>query len=145
MKSLDGTLLKEVYALDDYSFKIDGFGTYLIIYKYTDGAGRTGEARPTISVIDVVAPAIKLNGYNGTAVEETGNKTIRPLSYSVSDNVSSEAAIDVLIIVYNEKGIRVCVTRDSFVISKAGKYTVYICCFDEAQNSAYVTYNLIVK
>ena len=145
VKTVDGTELKNVYALEDYSFKIDGYGTYLIIYKYTDGAGKTCELRPTISVIDVVAPTIKLNDYNGRPVETTIGAVNTPLSYAISDNVSKENAMDVLIVVYNCKGVRVSAARDSFVISKEGKYTVYLYCFDEAGNTAYVSYSLIVK
>ena len=145
ISDINGTPLKDVYAFDDYTFKIDAYGTYLLVYKYVDGVGRKNDNRATISVIDVVAPTITLNGYNGKPVKANAGDVLYPLSYTVTDNVSAKEAIDVLIVVYNEKGVRVCVSRESFVISKAGNYTVYICCFDEAGNSSYVGYELNVK
>ena len=146
VKSTDGKDLKEVYALDEHTFKIEGFGTYLIVYKYTDGEGRANdELRMTVSVIDTVAPTIELVGYNGKPAEAALNSVISPLPYNVSDNVSEKEAIDVFIVVFNEKNVRVCATNDTFTIKKAGTYTVYVCCYDEAGNSAYVTYTLIVK
>lgn len=146
VKSTDGKTLKEVYALDEHTFKIEGFGTYLIVYKYTDGEGRANdELRMTVSVIDTVAPTIELVGYNGKPAEAALNSVISPVPYNVSDNVSEKEAIDVFIVVFNEKNVRVCATSDTFTIKKAGTYTVYVCCYDEAGNSAYVTYTLIVK
>ena len=55
------------------------------------------------------------------------------------------------VIVYDEKGMLVTASRidgnndGSFTLKRAGLYTVYLYCMDEAGNVAYVTYTVSAK
>lgn len=145
VRATDGTELKEVYAFADYSFRISDFGTYLIVYKYTDGAGKSDDIRWTIKVTDNICPEITLERYDGKPVSVSVNKAVEPIAYTVSDNITAAENLDVFIVVYNENGARVCASRDTFTLTQAGVYTVYLYCTDEAGNTAYVTYLVKAK
>lgn len=143
--STSGVLLGEANAFVGYSFEITDFGSYLIVYEYGDGAGRKQDDRFVITVTDVVAPEIALVGYNGKPVSVGVNKEIKPVSFSVKDNVTATENIKTTVIVYSEKGVAVTASNGNFVLTSAGNYTVYIYCSDEAGNTAYVSYRVIAK
>lgn len=141
----NGEQLKNVDPRGGYSFVISEYGSYLILYRYTDGSGKSEDDRFEISVTDIVAPEITLNGYDGKAVSVGVNKEVSPISYSISDNVSARENIKTTVIVYNEKGVVVRVSNDKFTLTAAGKYTVCIYCSDEAGNTAFASYEVIAK
>lgn len=143
--SVDGVLLKNADAFKGYSFKITDFGSYLILYTYTDGAGKTADDRFAITVTDVISPEITLDGYDGKPVSVSVNKEISPVAFTVKDNVTAKENIKVTIIVYNEKGVAVCASNDKFTLTAAGNYTVYVYCTDEAGNTAYASYQVTAK
>lgn len=145
LKSTSGVLLKDADAFAGYTFDISGFGSYLVIYYYTDGAGKVTDDRFEISAIDVVAPEVKLNGYDGNAVSIAVGEDVAPIAYTVSDNISSVSDINVTIVVYNKKGVAVCVGKESFKVTEKGSYTVYIYCTDEAGNTSYASYQVTAK
>ena len=145
IKSIDGVILTNADAFAGYSFKIDGFGSYLVLYQYTDGSGKVGDDRFAITVTDIELPEITLNGYDGKPIQASINTELSPLAYTVKDNITATDKINVTIVVYNSKRVAVCVSNDKFTLTKAGKYTVYIYCSDEAGNTAYVSYELIAK
>lgn len=145
LRSESGTELRDASAYGDHSFKISDFGTYLIVYRYTDGAGRSDDIRWTIRVNDNIAPRIEFTNYGGEAVSVSLNTPISPIAYTVSDNITPSDELDVFIAVYGEKGIRAASTRDTFTLKKAGVYTVYVYCSDAAGNTAYATYLVNAK
>ena len=143
--SEEGVVLKNADAFGGYTFKITGFGSYLVLYRFTDGVGKKAEDRYEITVTDVVPPEITLNGYNGKPVSVGVNKDVSPLSYNVSDNISAKENIKVTIIVYDERGVFVCASNDKFKVEKTGRYTVYVYCRDEVGNTAYASYEINAK
>lgn len=145
VNSTNGILLVNADAFAEYSFKIEGFGSYLILYKYTDGSGKVGDDRYAITVTDIEIPTVTLDNYDGKPIKEKVNAEISPVAYTVKDNITASDKINVTVVVYNSKGVAVCVTNDKFTLTKADKYTVYIYCTDEAGNTAYVSYELIAK
>ena len=145
VKSIDGVILTNADAFAGYSFKIDGFGSYLVLYQYTDGSGKVGDDRFAITVTDIELPEITLNGYDGKPIQASINTELSPLAYAVKDNITATDQINVTIVVYNSKRVAVCVSNDKFTLTKAGKYTVYIYCTDEAGNTAYVSYEVNAK
>ena len=145
VRSTSGVVLANADAFAGYSFEIDGFGSYLVLYQYTDGSGKVGDDRYAITVTDIELPTLTLNDYDGNPVQVSIGAELSPLAYTVKDNITATNKINVTIIVYNVKGVAVCVTNDKFTLTKAGKYTVYIYCTDEAGNTAYVSYELIAK
>ena len=145
VKSVNGVILANADAFAGYSFRIEDFGSYLILYQYTDGSGKVGDDRYAITVTDIELPEVALNDYDGKPVQVSVNTELSPLAYTVKDNITATDKINVTIVVYNGKGVAVCVTNDKFTLTKADKYTVYIYCSDEAGNTAYVSYELIAK
>ena len=145
VKSIDGVILTNADAFAGYSFKIDGFGSYLVLYQYTDGSGKVGDDRFAITVTDIELPEITLNDYDGKPIQASINTELSPLAYTVKDNITATDKINVTIVVYNSKRVAVCVSNDKFTLTKAGKYTVYIYCTDEAGNTAYVSYEVNAK
>ena len=145
VKSVNGVILANADAFAGYSFRIEDFGSYLILYQYTDGSGKVGDDRYAITVTDIELPEVTLNDYDGKPVQVSVNTELSPLAYTVKDNITATDKINVTIVVYNGKGVAVCVTNDKFTLTKADKYTVYIYCSDEAGNTAYVSYELIAK
>lgn len=141
----NGVLLSNADAFAGYSFRIDAFGSYLVLYRYTDGSGKVGDDRHAITVTDTEIPSVTLDNYDGKPVQASVNAEISPAAHTVKDNITASDKINVTIVVYNDKGVAVCVTDDKFTLTKAGKYTVYIYCTDEAGNTAYVSYELIAK
>ena len=104
-----------------------------------------GDDRYAITVTDIEIPTVTLNDYDGKPVQASINTELSPLAYTVEDNITASNKINVTVVVYNSRGVAVCVTNDKFTLTKADKYTVYIYCTDEAGNTAYVSYELIAK
>lgn len=145
INSTSGVLLSKADAFAGYSFRIDDFGSYLVLYQYTDGSGKVGDDRYAITVTDVEIPSVTLDNYDGKPIKVKVDAEISPVAYTVKDNITASDKINVTVVVYNSKGVAVCVTNDKFTLTKADKYTVYIYCTDEAGNTAYVSYELIAK
>lgn len=142
----NGETLKGVSDFDKgYAFKIDGYGSYLIVYEFVDGAGKKQDARHTITVTDNEAPTITLDNYNGSVINVTVGVQTPVIAYTASDNYTKAEKLEIWLFVYNEKGVCVSAEKDAFTVSKAGKYTVYVYCIDEAGNTTYVTYEVKAK
>lgn len=146
MSATDGTLLKDIIDFQkEYVIRYDEYASYLIVYKYIDGKGKQVDARMPITVADNIRPEIVLNNYNGTPATAKVGQNIKPLDYTVTDNMTKAEDIVVWCVVENEKGIMITATQDTFTLTKAGKYKVHLYCYDEKGNSNFVSYELIVK
>lgn len=146
MSATDGTLLNNIIDFEkEYVIRYDEYASYLIAYKYTDGKGKQVDARMPITVADNVRPEIVLKNYNGKPAVEKVGKNIKPLDYTVTDNMTKAEDIVVWCVVENEKGIMVTATQSVFVLTSAGKYKVHLYCYDEKGNSNFVSYDLIVE
>lgn len=146
MSASDGTVLNKVSDFEkEYTIHFDEYGTYLVIYEVTDGAGNPTTLRQSINVADVIAPTITLDGYDGKTQTVSVGEGIAPLRYTVQDNVSSAEELEVWIVVYSEKGEYMGASQDSYTLKKAGTYKVYLYCSDAEGNTAYVSYNVQAK
>ena len=144
--STEGVQLKSVSDFEsEYKFKIDGYGSYLIIYEYRDGYGKKSDLRYTITVTDNQAPSISLDGYNGSPIEMQIGKETSVIAYTASDNFTDLEDLEIWLFVYNERGVCVSSKQNVFTVKDAGKYTVYVYCIDEAGNTAFTTYEVIAK
>lgn len=145
----DGTEFLNVRANRVYEITFDKYGEYVFIYSYTDGKGNSVTAPFAINVIDDVPPVVAIDGK--TNIEAKVGETVKPLAYTISDNCSDKENITVSVIVYNARGMLVTASRidgrtdGSYTFNKAGKYTVYLYCRDEAGNNAFVTYTITVR
>ena len=143
IESTAGVLLKDVGALDtDYAFKINGYGSYLIVYEYVDGAGKKCDLRYTVTATDNESPILTLNNYNGKTVKVTVGVETPILAHTVSDNYTAVEKLEVWAFVYNAKGVCVSAQKDAFTVLDAGEYTVQVYCIDEAGNMASATYKI---
>lgn len=128
----------------------DKYGQYQLLFDYVDGQGNkikktdTASIRPVISVIDEIAPTIKLNG---SSQEGIVNKDIMPLGVEVSDNYNDVTELNVYYFVYNSKGTLCASIKQgsTFRLPEVGTYTVYVYCTDANGNVSYLTYTLNVK
>lgn len=146
IKATNGETLKGLSEFDkNYAFEIEGYGSYLIVYEVVDGAGKKQDVRHTITITDNEAPTITLNDYKGSAINVTVGVETPMIAYTASDNYTSTEKLEIWLFVYNERGVCVSAEKDKFTLSKAGKYTVYVYCMDEAGNTAYVMYEVKAK
>lgn len=143
IQSTDGTELKNINDFSkEHSFAIDGYGSYLIVYEYKDGAGKKDDLRHTITITDVVAPTIEFKNYNGSVINVGRNEITPVLEYTVSDNYTALEDLEIWVFVYDQKGVCVSAGKDSFIVKKAGKYTVWVYCVDQAGNSSELSYQI---
>lgn len=145
----DGTEFVKVHANKTYEITFDKYGEYIFVYSYTDGKGNSVTAPFAINVLDDVPPVITIDGQ--TNITANVGETVKPLEYTISDNCSDKENMIVSVIVYNARGMLVTASRidgrtdGSYAFTKAGKYTVYLYCRDEAGNHAVATYTVTVR
>ena len=145
----DGTEFVKVHANKTYEITFDNYGEYIFVYSYTDGKGNSVTAPFAINVLDDVPPVITIDGQ--TNITANVGETVKPLEYTISDNCSDKENMIVSVIVYNARGMLVTASRidgrtdGSYAFTKAGKYTVYLYCRDEAGNHAVATYTVTVR
>lgn len=143
IQSTSGVELKNISDFDsNYKFEIDDYGSYLIVYEYKDGAGKKSDLRHTIKVTDAVAPTLEFKDYNGAIVNVNTKAIVPVLEYTISDNYTALEDLEVWVFVYNSKGACVSASKDSFTVNKAGTYTVWVYCIDEAGNSSALSYQI---
>ena len=146
IKATNGETLKGLSDFaQNYAFKIDGYGSYLIVYEFVDGAGKKQDVRCTVTVTDNEAPTLTLDNYNGSVVNVKVGEQTPVIAYTANDNYTKAEKLEIWLFVYNEKGVCVSAEKDVFTVSKAGKYTVCVYCIDEAGNTTYVTYDIKAK
>lgn len=145
----DGTEFIKIRANRTYDITFDKYGEYVFVYSYTDGKGNSVTSPFAINVLDDVPPVITINGQ--TNITAKVGETVKPLEYTISDNCSDKENMKVSVIVYNARGMLVTALRidnrtdGSYTFNKAGKYTVYLYCRDEAGNHAFATYTVTVR
>lgn len=66
-------------------------------------------------------------------------------NYSVKDNMTDEKNLEVTIIVMDEKQNSIISVGSEFEAKYKGEYVVYVYCTDEAGNSSYASFALIVE
>lgn len=141
--SIGGVLLSGISDFSsNHQFKIDGYGTYLIVYEYRDGSGLSTDLRYPIMVTDNEAPTFAFKNYNGGEVGVSVGVKTDIIEYTASDNYTAEGKLQVWAFVYDEQGICVSAQRNSFTVNKAGKYEVHVYCFDNAGNMASAVYKI---
>ena len=130
-------------AHDTYTFSLDAYGTYVILYSFVDGTGNERvnkvEIRDTINVLDETKPTITLNATSQNV--KVGTPT-SPVAYEVTDNETPADKITVWVVIYDARGILVIATQSQYTLKSAGTYTAYLYATDAAGNSTYVTYTI---
>ena len=136
---MDGTVL----GTQRYTFDATKYGNYRITYSTQDQSGNSYAATPVVIIADETAPTVTINGSNTVTVKRLSVYTIN--NFTVADNYSATEKLTVTPIVIDEKHHSVISVGTRFEAKYAGTYTVYVYCEDEAGNSSYATFTLIVE
>ena len=151
MTDVKGEKLENITDFEkEYSILLDDYGVYKVIYEYADRYGNVAEqtySRFTIYVTDTEAPVITVTDDISKPITVEANAEVNVINYSVSDNYTAANRLTVWIVVRDDLFNTVFAERDAKTIylSKAGSYTVYVYCKDNAGNTSYVAYRVIAR
>jgi len=134
---LDGTVL----GYREYVFTAKSYGDYRVTYYAEDQNSNPVTMSAVVIVADEVAPTVTVSDKTVTVPHEVVYKIN---NYTVSDNITSTENLTLTIFVMDDKSSVVSVGEE-FETKYEGTYTVYIYCEDEAGNSAYATFTVIVS
>lgn len=139
----DGTLLDgSAFGGKEYSFDVTQYGNYRVVYRAIDQKGNDVERPCVIIVEDEVAPQIELTCAKEVTVPYLTVYKIE--EFSVSDNISADEDLTVMVVVVDEKNNSVISVGEEFEARYIGKYKVYVYCADKAGNTSYASYTIIV-
>lgn len=148
--SKDGILLDKVSALREYEIVLSSYGTYKVEYNGLVNTGMSGynatrekASSYPINVLDKEPPQITLQDTKAVSLKVGETHVLR--TFTVSDNNTKTAAINSIVLIYNEAGNLVAWNVKEITFDKAGVYKVVICAEDEGGNAATVSYSIIVK
>lgn len=135
---LDGTTV----ASATYTFTLTKYGNYRINYRTVDQGGNEANMPCVIRVEDDVKPTVEIK----EKVIKIKRLTVYEIkNYSVKDNMTDEKNLEVTIIVMDEKQNSIISVGSEFEAKYKGEYVVYVYCTDEAGNSSYASFALIVE
>ena len=148
VRALDGTLLKEGECdpTKTYEVKADVYGDYSINYTCKDTkSSRTASIMISFSVVDLVAP----EAFFVAPVESAKvGETITVADVQIKDNYSANCTVYYS---YTDTDGRMhnlgvlTAEKPSFTVSKKGTYVVHCYVFDEASNSTFLSYEVVVR
>ncbi len=140
---VNGTPVRELSADKNYTIKFTKYGTYTFTYSYTDGSGKTGELQQLVYVYDLVAPTIRFKNEPTSVIGVSVGKEIAALEVIAEDNLTKTEDLEIWTVVYDERGRFISATQNgSYVLKEKGRYTVYIHCKDEGDNTSSVKYEV---
>lgn len=149
LTSIDGVVLdgENNDSNRAYQVELKEFGSYYVNFVCADGFGRKGEAVYILTVKDVTAPTITLNGKfkeNCVVTMKEGQKLI--VDYSVFDDISSKENLVVSLAVKNLRHNTIRIFKDNkFIATECGEHEISILCMDEAGNYSKVSFYITVK
>ena len=142
----DGTYLNRVAAVKEYSFTVNQYGNYTIVYQAFGSDGRKTEASYSIAVYDDTAPELVLNGTVPSSAKVDERVTLP--SATATDNIDEE--VEVHVYVASPSQVLIVAGKDedgnfSFTPDRKGNYAVRYVAVDTAGNIAALTYSLNVE
>ena len=141
--SEEGILLDgSATASANYTFTLKEYGKYRIQYRTIDQSGNEVTMPYLINVEDDEKPSIQIENEVITIKRLT---VYEIKNYVVSDNITAQDKLSVTVIVMDKKQNSVISVGNEFEAKYSGEYTVYIYCTDEAGNSSYASFVLIVE
>ena len=148
--SKDGILLDKVSALRSYEIVLSKYGSYKVEYSGLVNTGMSGynatrekASSYPINVLDKEPPQITLEDTKAVSLKVGETHVLR--TFTVSDNNTQTAAINSIVLVYNEAGNLVAWNVKEIAFDKAGTYQVIVCAEDEGGNMTSVSYSIVVK
>lgn len=131
---------------EGYTFKLEEYGQYIVLFNAVDLEGNQTEYQKVFSIRDMESPEID---FKGTVVQTCSvNKTIKLAALQLSDNFSETDKLQCTIFIRNDQFTSVVVEytgNDTYTFTKAGVYTVWYYVVDETGNSAVISYTITVR
>ncbi len=141
--SEEGILLDgSATASATYTFTLKEYGKYRIQYRTIDQSGNEVTMPYLINVEDDEKPSIQIENEVITIKRLT---VYEIKNYVVNDNITAQDKLSVTVIVMDKKQNSVISVGNEFEAKYSGEYTVYIYCTDEAGNSSYASFVLMVE
>lgn len=144
LSTTDGNTLNGVSANRDYWLTAETYGLYTVEYTASDANGRAASFTYVLRINDNVVPTIE----PVSAIANTAKigSTLDIPTVKVSDNVTASENIRVYVNLTDVSGkiIRIHI-GDTVKFDKTGKYVITYLAYDEANNVAIESYEIIVK
>ncbi len=141
-KVLNGAVLDEAQEIT-----LTEYGSYYIMFSYTDQNDRFIDGLYIIFVEDRLAPTIEIeDGYNqDTVITASVGDKVSVMGCSADDNSTKPEDILIHKVVYGPDYSLIAVENGEFIAQKVGKYKVCYYAKDAAGNYAMTYYTVIVK
>ncbi len=145
--SLDGVALDGTCAVDrNYQIKLDSYGTYVVMYRYTDQAGNGESLGYSLIVDDRVKPTITLEDVvDGEVIEAVVGERVTLSEYTYADDQSLPEEMTTYVTVFTPTLVRAVIEDGTFLAERTGNYTVLYACYDANGNYATALYTVHVS
>lgn len=124
-----------------FEVTLDQYGTYFVVYNYSDGMVERSVTYP-VQIIEHTAPTVEEPKLPETAKQ--GEKVSLPL-LTATDDYSAQVTVSMLIQEPNGCMKNIDPEDPSFTATQIGTYTVFYYIYDECYNYQMLTYQIIVK
>jgi len=140
INSIDGISMQGVDCSNgkEYRVKLDEYGEYMITYTARDWNKRVASVSYTITVEDIVAPTLKIEGAMPTTAKK-GTVSL-PKITATDDNTEN---VSLYIVVFTPEGEVIYVENGKFEAKEKGSYEIRITAMDEFGN--YVTKKYVIN
>jgi hypothetical protein len=149
MTDVNGLLLQDVTADEEYVIKLVDYGQYQVTYKSTDWANNNGVTKYSVNVFDQKAPKVSFkNTWVTTA--KVGDALVLP-ELVISDNYSTESELSVYRMVRNPYDVLTVFGTDTpgvayrFTFKYKGDYKFIFVVTDAAGNQTYLEHVVTVS
>ena len=136
----DRTVVYEGSIGEDYSFTADQFGTYNIVYTASDDSDRKTTMRTSVFVEDTTAPEIESK--LSFEAEYSVGDTVKLPEITATDNKDREAGTYYIIILPTGEWK---IAEGSYTFAFAGNYVIRAVAVDEAMNTSYLEFSVVVR
>ncbi len=140
VKSTDGKLLDDCSVEETYTICPTQYGSYMIMYTATDTGGRKASPAYGFIVIDNVAPVISLE--NKVTTAKVG-EFVALAKATASD--ANDGSVKVYATVKAPDGRVHFVSDGAIKVTEKGVYTVSFVAYDEAGNTSFESYDIVVE
>lgn len=137
----DKTVVYEGNIDKDYTFTANQYGTYNIVYTAIDNSLMSATKRTSVCILDTQAPTIQ-DGNSFKAVYSVGDKISLPEIVAKDNKDEHVGTYYVIILPTGEWKV---VTAASYTFTMKGNYVIREVAVDEALNTAYREFDIIVK
>jgi len=150
VNDIDGNPIKDISPDNDMYIVLEQYGSYVISYSFDDKSDLSTRNNVKsfsykVNSADNEAPIITVTS-SWTKEAKVGDTIVMP-NFDVSDNVTAKEDIKVIKSVVNPMGYETLLPENSnsIVVKHSGTYTFKITAIDGDGNSAFLTFECVVK